>query len=398
MILTPGFAQDHSYRIARHSRDECAETVGSRTGLPSLTDAGPAMHSIQGVVGPMGRIVGWGVLICTLLSAQVTYGQGKEETTQQTNDRIQELARMTSPPVADLPLGAGDLIHIEVFDVPELTRDVRLSVSGEIGFPLIHERVRAAGLTPFQLEDKLQELLSQSGLVSHPQVSVFVKEQISQPVTIIGAVARPMTYQAMRPTTLLELVANAGGIADNAGTVIWITRPTQREAVRPASTTTNGSPDSDEQTITIRLQDLLSPENAAFNILLQGGDVVNIPPAGMVYVLGRGIAQPGGYILQSRGEQVTVLKALALARGLASFAKPDDAVIYRVNPKTGKREAIPVHIKQIEKNKSEDVALKANDILFVPDNLSLRIAARGAEAAISIGTGILVYRTTNSNP
>jgi polysaccharide biosynthesis/export protein len=73
-------------------------------------------------------------------------------------------------------------------------------------------------------------------------------------------------------------------------------------------------------------------------------------------------------------------------------------VIYRANPKTGKREAIPVHIKQIEKNKSEDVALKANDILFVPDNLSLRIAARGAEAAISIGTGILVYRTTNSNP
>ena len=347
----------------------------------------------------MGRIVGWGVLTCILLSAQVTYGQDKEQTTQQTNDRIQELARMASSPVADLPLGAGDLIHIEVFDVPELTRDVRISVSGEIGFPLLHERVRAAGLTPFQLEEKLQELLSQSGLVSHPQVSVFVKEQISQPVTIIGAVARPMTYQAVRPTTLLELVANAGGITDNAGTVIWVTRPTQREAVKPASDRTNGSPDSDVQTITIQLQDLLSPENAAFNILLQGGDVVNVPPAGLVYVLGRGVTQPGGYVLQSRGEQVTVLKALALARGLASFAKPDDAVIYRTNPKTGKREAIPAHIKQIEKDKSEDVALKANDILYVPDNLSLRIAARATEAAISIGTGILVYRSTNNtNP
>ena len=345
----------------------------------------------------MGKIVRSAVFICIFLSVHSTYGQDKEETTQQTNDRIQELARMAGSPAADLPLGAGDLLHIEVFDVPELTRDIRISVSGEIGFPLIHERIRAAGLTPFQLEDKLQELLSQSGLVSHPQVSVFVKEQISQPLTIIGAVARSMTYQAVRPTTLLELVANAGGITDNAGTVIWVTRPTQREAVKPASDTTNGSPDSDEHTITIQLQDLLSPENAAFNILLQGGDVVNIPPAGLVYVLGRGIAQPGGYVLQSRGEQVTVLKALALARGLASFAKPDDAVIYRTNPKTGQREAIPAHIKQIEKNKSEDVALKANDILYVPDNLGLKIAARTAEAAIGIGTSILVYRT-QTNP
>ena len=84
---------------------------------------------------------------------------------------------------------SGDLIHIEVFDVPELSRDVRISVSGEIGFPPIRERVRAAGLSPFQLEDKLQELLRQSGMVSHPEVSVFVKEQISQPLTIFGAVA-----------------------------------------------------------------------------------------------------------------------------------------------------------------------------------------------------------------
>ena len=345
----------------------------------------------------MGMTVRWAFLLCILLSVQVAYGQDKEETTQQTNERIQELASLRTPPSGDVPLGAGDLIHIEVFDVPELSRDVRVSISGEIGIPLIHERVTAAGLTPFQLEDKIQGLLIQNGLVSHPQVSVFVKEQVSQPVTIIGAVARPMTYQAVRPTTLLELMANAGGITDNAGTVIMITRPTHQEAVKPASDTTNGSSDSDGQTIRIRLQDLLDTGNTSFNIFVYGGDVVNVPAAGMVYILGRGITQPGGYILQSRGEQVTVLKAVALARGLASFAKPDDAVIYRVNPKTGQREEIPVHIKQIEKNKTEDVAMKSNDILYVPDNLSLRIAARSVEAAISIGTSILVYRTSVSN-
>src|SRR5271156_5067390 len=139
------------------------------------------------------------VLLCVLLSLQATYGQNKDETTQQTNARIQELAKLTVSPMADTPLGAGDLVHIEVFDVPELSRDIRISVSGEIGFPLLHERVRAAGLTPFQLEQKVQDLLSQNGLVSHPQVSVFVKEQISHPVTIIGAVGHQMTYQALRP-------------------------------------------------------------------------------------------------------------------------------------------------------------------------------------------------------
>jgi polysaccharide biosynthesis/export protein len=334
--------------------------------------------------------------VCVLLSLQVSYGQNKDETTQQTNARIQELANLTRSPAADTPLGAGDLIHIEVFDVPELSRDVRVSVSGEIGFPLIHERVRAAGLTPFQLEQKIQNLLSENGLVSHPQVSVFVKEQVSQPVTIIGAVGHPMTYQVVRPTTLLELIANAGGISDNAGIEILVTRSTLGEAVKPISDTTKDGFDSEAQTIRIQLQDLLNTENTAFNIRVQGGDVVNVPPAGMVYILGRGISQPGGYVLQSRGEETTVLKAVALAHGLGGYAKPDDAVLYRMNPKSGIREAIPVHIKQIEKNKSQDVVMKSNDILYVPDNLALKVAVQAAQAAVTIGSGLLIYRTTNN--
>lgn len=361
----------------------------------------------DGVICLMGKTVRWAMdwpwklvfiaFVSAFLSLQAA-GQGKEETTQQTNDRIRELAALGRSSFGDIPLGAGDLIHVEVFDVPELSRDARISVSGEIGFPLIHERVRAASLTPFQLEQKIQELLIQNGLVSHPQVSVFVKEQNSQPVTIIGAVARPMTYQVLRPTTLLELIATAGGITDNAGTEILITRPTQKEVVKPISDTSNVGSDSGVQTIRIQLQDLLTSGDTAFNIPIYGGDAVNVPAAGIVYVMGRGIAQPGGYVLQGRGQEITVLKAVALARGLAGFSKPNDALIYRMNPKTGEREAIPVHIKQIENNKSEDVTMKSNDILYVPDNLGLKIAARAAEAAVSIGTGVLVYRTTNSGP
>jgi polysaccharide export outer membrane protein len=327
-----------------------------------------------------------------LAGSQATYGQGTDETTQQTNEKIQELASLGKSTLADIPIGAGDLLHIDVFDVPELSRDVRVSNLGEISFPLIHERIRAAGATTFQLEQKIQDVLRQSGLVSDPQVSVFIKELNSQPVTIIGAVARPLTYQVNRPMSLLELIANAGGITDGAGTVVLITRRTETESLTPISDT-SGSSEPGSRTIRIQLQDLLNTENTAFNIPVYGGDVINIPLGGIVYVMGGGVSQQGGYVVQSHGEQITVLKAVALAHGLGGYARPDDAVIYRLNPNTGKREATPVHIKQIEQNKSQDVAMKSNDILYVPDSLARKILVKGAEAAVQIGTGVLIYRS-----
>ncbi len=173
--------------------------------------------------------------LCMMSSSPAIFGQGKDETTQQTNEKIQKLASLGDLTPTDIPIGPGDLLHIDVFDVPELSRDVRVTTMGDISFPLIHKRIRAAGVTPFQLEQDIQDLLFQNGLVKDPQVSVFIKEQNSQPATIIGAVARQMTYQVNRPISLLELIADAGGITDAAGTVILITRPTETETVRPIS-------------------------------------------------------------------------------------------------------------------------------------------------------------------
>ena len=87
-------------------------------------------------MGLMAITVRWAILMGILLSVQATYGQDKEETTQQTNERIQELASLRTPPSGDVPLGAGDLIHIEVFDVAELSRDVRISILGRLDFRL----------------------------------------------------------------------------------------------------------------------------------------------------------------------------------------------------------------------------------------------------------------------
>jgi polysaccharide biosynthesis/export protein len=332
-------------------------------------------------------------ILLVVLGSQSAYGQQappKQETPQETNDKIRQLAGLAQAAPRDTPVGAGDLLHIEVFDVPELSRDVRVSDTGDISYPLIPGKIQAAGFSTFQLEQKMAQLLIQNGLVSHPQVSVFIKEQQSQPVSVVGAVMKPSVFQIVRPTTLLEILTAAGGITDTAGNIVIVTRA-DHPAVGKLSA--SAAADSQPQIVTIRLQDLLESGNPAFNIQIYGGDVVSVPAGGIVYVTGGGVSQPGGYVLQNHGEQITVMKAVALAHGMNGFAKPNKAIIMRNNPVTGQKDIIPVKIKEIENQKADDLQMNSNDILYIPDSLGLKMLAKGSEAALQIGTGVAVYRS-----
>src|SRR5580658_176617 len=225
--------------------------------------------------------------ILLLCAVPVLYGQQKTVTPQQTNEKIQELAAQEHMKPHDVPVGTGDLLHIEVFDVPELSREVRVGDAGDISYPLIPGKITAAGLTPFRLEQRMEQLLIENGLVTHPQVSVFVKEQTSQPVSVVGAVVRPMVYQVLRPTTLLEILAGAGGITDDAGSVVIVTRGASAQAARNAAAVVGASASGNasattvatddplgqgSQIITIRLQDLLESGDSSYNIFVYGGD------------------------------------------------------------------------------------------------------------------------------
>ena len=202
-----------------------------------------------------------------LFGASALRGQQNVEPPQQTNEttnqKIQELAALDRARPHDIPIGTGDLLHIDVFDVSELSRDVRVSDVGDITYPLIPGKIQVAGLTPFQLEEKMEQLLIENGLVTHPQVSVFVKEETSQPISIVGAVVKPMVYQVVRPTTLLELLADAGGITDLAGSVVMITRATGAPGPSLAAVSAEPKSGAESQTITIRLQDLLESGDPA---------------------------------------------------------------------------------------------------------------------------------------
>lgn len=320
-------------------------------------------------------------------------GVPKLETPDDTNSRIAELAQAAAVRPGDYIIGSGDLLDIDVFEVPELSREIRVNQSGFIAVPLVPTKIRAEGLTAFQLQDKLAELLQTNGLVSNPQVTVNVKEQHSQPITVIGAVKNPMVFEAVRSTTLLEVLSSAGGIAPDAGNVVLVTR-----AGTPATPTGTDQGDNGggteavpSQTFTINLDDLLNTGDSRFNIPVQGGDVVSVPRAGIVYVVGA-VARPGGFVMTNDHQEVTTLKALSLAGGMTSTARSTQAVILRTNPATGEKDKLPVDLKKVLQLKGPDVALLPNDILFVPDSSSKRAWQKTGDIMISLGSGVALYR------
>jgi polysaccharide export outer membrane protein len=303
----------------------------------------------------------------------------------ETNERIAQLAQASNLKQGEYTIGSGDLLGIEVFDVPELSREVRVNDTGYISLPLMPSKVRATGLTPYQLQDKLAELLQTNGLVSTPEVTVSVKEQHSQPITVIGAVKNPMVVQAQHSTTLLQALSQAGGIAEDAGSTVIVTRavPEVTNSADPGDPPPAGAP----QTYTINLADVLESGDGRFNIPLAGGDVVSVPRAGIIYVVGA-VVKPGGFLLQNDLDRMTMLKMLSLAGGATNTAKVKNAVILRKNLSTGQRDQVPVDLSKVMHLKTPDVQLQANDILFVPDSNGLRALHRAGDVALSLTTGI----------
>jgi polysaccharide biosynthesis/export protein len=371
------------------------------------------------------------------------------ETSQQINERIRSLSdsvaqRPTS--ARDYTIGSGDLLSIQVFDVQELSREVRVSQTGTIGIPLVPVRLHITGLTELQAEQKIAEVLESNGLVTHPQVSVVVKERKSKPITVVGAVMHPMVYQADRQVTLLEVLAEAGGIAGDAGDSVIVTRsetdpsndvaappgispedaaptptgtsasplpeppPAASQAVprsessaadslsstpgaqsSPAlANTTDAVPPPLSNTITVNLNQILEAGDVSNNIVLMPGDIVTVPHAGIVYALGA-VNRPGGFTVSNDRRQLTTLKLLALAGGLDRAAKSGRAVIVRKDS-SGQQHEVDVDLKKVMKFEAEDVRLQPSDILYVPKSTAKTALLKTAELSAAIGTAIVIYR------
>jgi len=125
------------------------------------------------------------------------------------------------------------------------------------------------------------------------------------------------------------------------------------------------------------------------NIPLQAGDVVTVPHAGIVYVLGA-VNRPGGFVMANDRSEMTTMKVLSLAGGLTRIAKLDHAVIIRKDNQ-GKQTQTEVNLKKILHQESEDIQMRASDVLYIPDNRVKEALIRTLEIGIAVATAVAIY-------
>ena len=130
--------------------------------------------------------------------------------------------------------------------------------------------------------------------------------------------------------------------------------------------------------------------DATNNIPLQAGDIVTVPHAGIVYVIGS-VTRPGGFVLSNDRSELSTLKILALAGGMTPTAKSDHVVIIRKNDQGQQRE-IEIDLRKILKRQAEDVQLQPSDVLYVPDSKVKAAILKAAELGVTLGTGLALYR------
>jgi len=248
------------------------------------------------------------------------------------------------------PLGAEDVLEIHVFELEQLNRTVRVGGSGFINLPLIG-RVQAGGKTPDEVAEQIAEKL-RDGFVQNPQVSIFVKEFNSQTVSVLGAVGEPASYSLIGPRRLLQILAEAGSLSENAGRILFLFRPTD---------------DGRSARLSVPLTRLMIEGDPRWNVIIRPGDVVSVPPgdAVSVSVLGA-VNAPGVYRLPA-GDDGTLLTAIAQAGGLSDRAAKKGLQIKR-RLSDGQETTIKVNLAHILAGKESDVLLQAGDVIVVKES------------------------------
>ncbi len=272
----------------------------------------------------------------------VSAGQGDTPVSSVENDRFR--------------IGPADVLDIRIFNRPNLSRDsVRVEGNGMIRMPLIDTEIQAACRTEGELARDISSRYAR--YYKNLQVDVFIKEYHSKQVAIIGAVNDQARFELQRRVRLLELLTYAKGPSIKAGQTINIVHPTGPSLCKQNDRTE----DITKAFSSYRLRETLQGDPDA-NPYLEGGDIVTLPEADQVYVVGN-VYTPLTIPLK---EPITVSRAIAMAGGLKQDAKKDKVRIVRQEPGSTTKREIIVDLSAIEKKRAEDIALLPNDIIDVP--------------------------------
>ncbi len=273
---------------------------------------------------------------------------------------------------AEYRVGPGDILEVAVFEVEELGRSASVAADGSIRLPLIGS-VEVRGKTPHEIETRVSELYA-DGFLRDPQVTVSVVEFRSQPVSVLGAVREPGVYQLLGRRRLSDVLALAGGLNEDVGDTIRVSR---------------SSEGNEQREIEVSVANLLSLKpNPEDDPWIEPHDSIQVSKAGVVYVLGA-VGRPGGFPITEQ-EPMTALRAISLAEGSEGVAAKKRVRIIR--RRDGAQTEVPIRLDRILAGEDPDPVLEPNDIVYLPDSKLKKSLNRGSEAVIQMATGLVIWR------
>jgi polysaccharide export outer membrane protein len=287
--------------------------------------------------------------------------------------------------VSSYVLGPEDQITVRVFaadGIPD--KPVQIDNDGTVTVPMVGQ-VHASGLTVEQFQANL--VTAYKKYFKDPQVSVQVNDFRSQPVSVAGNVTKPGVVQLRGNRNLMEVIGQAGGLRADAGDSVLITRNLSEGPIPVSGAFTD--PTGKYSVAHVNIRSVMSGKNPETNIQIKPHDVITVPRARLVYVLGS-VGRPGGYVM-TENESMSLTQAIALAGGWNKMAALSSARILRADGGPT-RQQISANVKKIMENKAPDLQMRPDDILYIPNSMTKVIGARGAEEGISVGTGVLLWR------
>lgn len=239
---------------------------------------------------------------------------------------------------AEYLIGTDDVVQVKIYGYDDLTTSMRVAENGRIVLPLIGE-VEVGGQTEFEAARNITQLLAKGGFIQDANVTVMIFEYKNQQVSVLGQIKAPGIYVLKSKTTLVDMIAMAGGLGELGDNRVIITR------------LINGKPVKREVDLRVALE---SPEQSE-KVFIERGDVIYIPKAPVFYIYGE-VQHSGSFRLEP---DMTVSQALSLGGGLTLRGTLRDMVIER-------RDANNVS-KKIEVELSDKV-LK-DDVIIVDERL-----------------------------
>jgi polysaccharide export outer membrane protein len=268
-----------------------------------------------------------------------------------------------------LLISPGDEAELAVYGAPDMSQKLLVTSGGDVQVPLLGP-VHVAGLTAEEAQTEIARQLAEKHLLSNPQVTLVIKEYTGQRVSITGEVNKPGSYPIVQARRLVDLILEAGGTTSRAGKTVTIVHA-----------------DSPGTPLVVTLgNDLFSSVTA--NMQLQPGDIVTVGRGGVVYVIGE-VNKPGAFVLENN-QNVTVLQALAMAAGPTRVASLRGARILHQEGSGVK--TTNIDLAHLLKAQNSDIALRSDDILWVPGSKGKLAVDKGASSILGMITSLAVYK------